>query len=125
LVMVATLRKWAQSKVFPQLCFGVAVIAAALVAYSTNTYDLSLLVVPLAVVANYPLAGRRNVRWLLAPAIPLLISPLWFFLWMRWGRINVMAVFLVWWLFVLVAEVRRLGNAAETASHESPVIENV
>jgi hypothetical protein len=125
LVMVASLRKWAQSKMFRQLCFGIAVIAAVLLAYSTNTYDLSLLVVPLAVVENYALAGRPNVSRLLGPAIPLLVSPLWFFLWMRWGRINVMAVFLVWWLFVLVAEVRRLGSAAEAASHESPVIANV
>jgi hypothetical protein len=125
LVMAASLRKWAQCKEFSGLCFAVAVIAAVLVAYSTNTYDLSLLMLPLAVVANYSLAGPRNVRGLLAPAIPLLVSPLWFFLWMRWERINVMAVFLLWWLIALFAEVRRLGNAADAASHESPVIANV
>lgn len=123
--MAASLRKWAQCKTSWQLCFAVAVIAAALVAYSTNTYDLSLLMVPLAVVANYALAGPRNIRWLLAPAIPLLVSPLWFFVWMRWERINVMALFLVWWLLALFGEVRRTGKPAEAASHASPVIANV
>jgi hypothetical protein len=125
LMVVASLRKWAHSKMYPQLCFGIAVIAAVLMAYSTNTYDLSLLVVPLAVFANYASTRSRNVKWVLAPAIPLLVSPLWFFLWMSWGRTNLMTVFIVWWLFVLVAEVRRLGNPAEAASHESAVIANV
>ena len=45
-----------------------------------------------------------EVKAILAPALPLLVSPLWFFLWMRWHRINVMALFLLWWLFAMMAE---------------------
>jgi hypothetical protein len=126
LVIVATsLRKWAQGATLSRFCIAAAVIASLLVGYSTNTYDLSLLVVPLAVIANYALATGRDVKRLLIPVIPLFVSPLWFFLWMRWQRINVMAVFLVWWLFALISEVRNLGKRTESSSPNSPVIANV
>jgi hypothetical protein len=126
LATVATsLRKWAQGAALFRFCIAAAVIAALLVGYSTNTYDLSLLVVPLAMIANYALATARDVRRMLLPAIPLFVSPVWFLLWMRWQRINVMAVFLVWWLFALMAEVRRLGKRTESPSRNSPVIANV
>jgi len=124
-VAVVSLRRWSRSRVLSRFCFAAAVVAAVLVGYSVNTYDLSLLMVPLGVVANCVLAGPRDVRGLLAPAIPLLISPLWFFLWMGWQRTNVMAIFLLWWLFVLVAEIRRLGNRTDWPTPESPVIVNV
>jgi hypothetical protein len=95
-----------------RLCASCAVIAALLAGFSTNTYDLSLLVMPLAFVADYCLSERSENSQaragLLVPAIPLLISPLWFLLWMRWARINVMAVFLVWWLFAIRSEIMRL-----------------
>jgi Glycosyltransferase family 87 len=124
LMMVARLRKHAQHGVMFRLCFASAVIAALLVGYSTNSYDLSLLVVPVAVIANYRLEGPLDLKPLLIPAIPLLISPLWFFLWMRWQRINLMALFLLWFLFALIAEVRRLSRLKVVSSLESPVIAN-
>jgi hypothetical protein len=123
-VMVASLRKSAQRNAAFRLCVAAAVIASLLVGYSTNTYDLSLLVVSLAVIADYALTTGVDVRRLFVPAIPLFVSPLWFFLWMRWQRINVMAVFLLWWLFVLIAEIRRLEQI-DAPLPASTVVANV
>ncbi len=125
LIVAATLQKHARDKSLFRLCFGAVVITALLVGYSTNTYDLSLLVLPLAVMVNWRLESPRDWRGLLAPAVPLLISPLWFFLWMRWQRINLMALFLLWWLFALIAEVRRLRRLREELLPRSQLIANV
>jgi len=124
LVMVDTLRQWALRGELWRLCVAAAVIAALLVGYSTNTYDLSLLVVPLAVVVDFLFVNPREVRKLLTPAIPFFVSPVWFFLWMKWQRINVMAVFLLWWLFTLIVQIRRAGERTEAASSESRVSAN-
>jgi hypothetical protein len=124
LLMVAGLRKRAQHGVMFRLCFASAIIAALLVGYSTNSYDLSLLVVPVAVIANLQSENPREARKLLGPALPLLVSPLWFFLWMRWHKINVMAFFLLWWLFALMAEVYRSRRVREEPFPKSPLIAN-
>jgi len=108
---IAWLRGIRQDSRLLRLGIASAVIAALLVGYSTNTYDLSLLIVPLALVADYcerespdrPLLKNR----LTLPALPLLISPLWFFLWMRWERIHLIAIFLLWWLFAIRREIVR------------------
>jgi hypothetical protein len=99
-------------------------MTALLVGLSTNSYDLSLLVVPLAVIVNCRFERTLDGKSLIAPAIPLLISPLWFLLWMRWQRINLMALFLLWWLFVLIAEVRRLQCLKEQPLPQSSLIAN-
>jgi hypothetical protein len=41
-----------------------------------------------------------------------LMSPLWFLLWMRWERIDLIAVFLLWWSFAIGTEIRRLPEPA-------------
>jgi hypothetical protein len=125
LITLAGLRKYLQNRESFRLCFVAAVIAALLVGYSTNSYDLSLLVLPVAVIVNRLLESPLEGRALLAAAIPLFISPLWFLLWMRWQRINLMALFLLWWLFALIAEVRRLRDRREERFPESPVVANV
>jgi hypothetical protein len=116
LLVVAGLRRFALA---PHgrllgLCFACAVIAALLVGYGTNTYDLSLLIVCLAVVVDYcaqTIPEHGGPRWaLLFPAVPLLISPLWFFLWLRWERINLIAIFLLWWFFAIRKEVLRANR---------------
>ena len=126
--MVSGLRRHARERESFRLCLAVAIIASVLVGYSTNTYDLSLLVVPLAIIASLLLrnysANSPNWRTLIAPAIPLLISPLWFFLWMRWERINLMALFLFWWLLAVVSEIRSRKIHAQDPLPESPLIAN-
>jgi hypothetical protein len=124
LMIVASLRKCARDEALFRLCFAGAVMTALLVGLSTNSYDLSLLVVPLAVIVNCRFERTLDGKSLIAPAIPLLISPLWFLLWMRWQRINLMALFLLWWLFVLIAEVRRLQCLKEQPLPQSSLIAN-
>jgi hypothetical protein len=125
LMVAASLRKYSRDKGLFRLCFGAVVITALLVGYSTNSYDLSLLILPLAVIVNGWLESRPEWKGLLAPAVPLLISPLWFLLWMRWQRINLMALFLLWWLFALIAAVRRLRRLREEPFPQSALIANV
>lgn len=115
LITVAWLGKFADDRRLFGLCFSCAVVASVLAGYSTNTYDLSLLVVPLALVAEY-VAEQTSRASLFVPVIPLLISPLWFFLWLRWERINVMAFFLVWWLFAIRSEILRTRTSKETTA---------
>ena len=88
-----------------RLCFSCAVILAVLLGYCTNTYDLSLLILPLALVADYWLTTPRHDAWSrvisIFPTAVICLSPVWFFLWMRWERINLMAFFLLWWFFAI------------------------
>ena len=102
-----------------------AVIAALLVGYSTNTYDLSLLIVPLVLVADYCIAAwpdkpllQDRLIW---PVLPLLISPLWFFLWMRWERIHLIAIFLLWWLFAIRREIVHRSNTIAISADPQPL----
>ncbi|HYM77286.1 MAG TPA: glycosyltransferase family 87 protein [Candidatus Dormibacteraeota bacterium] len=112
LVISARMRDFANDQRYFRLCFAGAVIVALLVGYSTNSYDLSLLVLPLAVAADHCLAGSSEEAAtkvsLIVPAIPLLISPIWFFLWMRWESLNLMAIFLLWWAYAIRNEILRL-----------------
>ena len=124
LILIAGLRTFAQPRRQSQFCFAAAVIAAVLVAYSTNTYDLCLLMVPLAVSVDACLADPSAAQRLLVPAIPLFVSPLWFFLWMRWQRTNLMVLFLLWWLFALIVEIRRLQRTTAEPRPASAVIAN-
>lgn len=121
LIVVARLRPAANDRRLFGLCCCCAVIASVLAGYSTNSYDLSLLLLPLALVEDYSareLSGNPSARaWLTAPILPLLISPLWFFLWMRWSRLNLIAAFLVWWMFAIRNEIVRAQ--AQTGSPRS------
>jgi hypothetical protein len=94
---------------FRRLDFAVAVITSVLVGYNTNAHDLTLLVLPMALVADYLATGARTSgkMTLLLPVIPLLISPLWIVLWMGWERINLMAIFLLWWIYAIRQEILR------------------
>lgn len=103
-----------------RLSLACALIAAVLVAYNTGSYDLCLLILPLALVADYCLRRLPELaearRKILLPAVPLLLSPLWFLLWRRWERINLMAIFLLGWLYAIRREILRLSeNAAGRA----------
>jgi len=116
LIAVASLKKTARDPHFFKLCFACAVISALLVGYSTNSYDLSLLLVPLAVIADHVVRQGSIKGKLVIPVIPLLVSPFWFFLWLGWARIGLMAIFLVWWLYALYRELKQLGASQDSLS---------
>jgi hypothetical protein len=101
-----------------RLSFACAVITAVLVSYLTNAHDLCLLVLPLALLADHCAARwpeRQAVRALLIPVVPLLLSPLWIFLWMRWGKLNLAVIPLLWWIYAMRRELLRLRNNAAAA----------
>jgi len=115
LVVVAVMRHWANDRELFKPCFSCAVIVAILVAYNTNVHDLCLLILPLALVADtLAQTGAQRSMFrarLLLPIVPLLLSPLWFLLWMKLGRTNILAIFLLWWLCVIRGEsVRRKAS---------------
>lgn len=115
LIVVAAMRGFVANRRPFRLSFGCAIITALLVGYNTNMHDLSLLVLPLALLADYLLAqslDRSRLQSLLAPVLPLLISPLWIFLWLDWKKLNLMALFLLWWLFAIRKEIVRMGPGA-------------
>ncbi len=122
--VVARTRNRANDRSRLNLAFACAVITAVLVGYNTGSYDLSLLVLPIALLADYCLGGFEGspgaTRRLVLPAVPLLVSPLWFLLWRQWERMNLMAIFLLWWLYAIRRETLRVaensgGSAAPLA----------
>jgi hypothetical protein len=114
LLAVALRRNGANDRNLLPLTFSCAVMAALLAGYNTGSYDLSLLVLPVALVADYclqTLVGLPGATTrLVLPALPLLVSPLWFLLWRRWERINLMAVFLLWWMYAIRREILRAAQ---------------
>jgi len=119
--LVASMKDMARDARTFHLCLPCAVITALMVSFNTNSYDLSLLILPLALLLDYAYTLRRTngnetLRSLLLPAWPLLISPLWFFLWLRWAHTNLMAIFLLWWVFVIRRESLRTEASASSSS---------
>jgi hypothetical protein len=94
-----------------ELQFSLAVAISGLIAWQTNAHDLSLLVLPLVLTADY--CVRTSVRGgaarfaLLFPVLPVLISPLWMALWLLVSKVNLMAIPLVWWTLAIGWELSR------------------
>jgi hypothetical protein len=110
-IVVARMKNLAQEPRFFDLCFACAILASVLVGYNTSTYDLALLVLPFAVMLREGLTEPVRAR-LLLPLVPLLISPFWFLIGMYWQNFNLIAIFLLWWLFALRNELLRRRETA-------------
>jgi hypothetical protein len=93
------------------LRFSLAVVVTGLVSWHTNAHDLGILILPLAVLANYwcslPEADRSRRLRLLLPALPLLVSPLWIALWLGVGKLNLLAILLLWWSWEIYRELSK------------------
>jgi hypothetical protein len=91
------------------LQFSIAVAVSELIGWQTNIHDYTLLVLPMLLIADHGWhTPPRNAvgRWaLLYPLFPLLISPVWFVLWLVTGNVNLIAVLLLWWLWKLSLEI--------------------
>ena len=82
--------------------FVLAILTAVLVSFQANGHDLTILILPFALMLDrcVPCNERTNWNWrLLGPSIPLLVSPFWMWLWFEGRRINVLAVALLGLLF--------------------------
>jgi hypothetical protein len=84
-----------------ELQFSLAITVAGLIGWHTNAHDLSLLVLPLVLMTDYcwhTPARELGSRFApLLPVLPVLLSPLWIVLWLAIGRVNLMAIPLLWW----------------------------
>jgi membrane-bound acyltransferase YfiQ involved in biofilm formation len=107
-----------------ELQFSLAIVVSLLIAWQTNTHDLSLLVLPLVFIADYCFADyclhpptRALVKRfdLLLPALPLLISPLWMVLWLVVGQVNLMVIPMLWWTWRISKELSRGPRTAADA----------
>lgn len=124
-IVLAFMKKQANRPELFNLCMACAIIGALLISYNTNTYDLSLLVLPAALLLNHCFLSvdpRRMLNAMFLPAAPLFLSPLWFFLWLHWMRTNLMAVFLLGWCYVIWREVQRLASDHKEVSSLLPEI---
>jgi hypothetical protein len=104
-----------------ELRFSQAIVTAVLIGWHTNTHDLSLLVLPIVLVANYCRSSHVPVsrkRALLIPVLPLLVSPLWIELWLESSKVNLMAIPMLWWIWEIRKELSRDGElpVADTLS---------
>jgi hypothetical protein len=95
------------------LGFSLCLIATVLVSYHTFPYDLSLLLLATAVVADH-LGGDRQIRgWtalaLAGPALLLFLTPFHLFLAFYAQRYSLMAVVLLFWLGAVAWEISSQG----------------
>ena len=114
----AALKGWASSQRGQfELQFSLAIVVSGLIAWQTNSHDLSLLVLPLVLIADYCLRPARpepvsmsealSRFALLLPVLPLLISPVWMVLWLEIGLVNLVAIPLIWWSWKIGEELSR------------------
>jgi len=118
LIFFAAWRLGARQQLSLDLHFSLAIIVTVLVGWHTNAHDLSLLLLPLILVADYcmSLPGMTSSRRLalIAPVLPILISPLWIVLWLGIGKVNLMTLALLWWAWAIGKEISR-GTPQVTA----------
>lgn len=114
LFLFATWKGWPSPRPSPahprqlELQFSLAIVVSGLIAWQTNLHDLSLLVLPLVLLADYCLDAKLQARGmgfaLLLPVLPLFVSPLWMPLWVVSGKLNLMAIPLLWWTWKISKE---------------------
>ncbi len=108
------------------LSFALAVVTCVLVSYQASSHDLCLLLLPLALVADWVSSYSRRFSWpqvrLLVPVLPLLFSPLWIFLWLVWHKTNLLVILLLWWGWEIHRVLRdlRLQEVAISAGLQDP-----
>ena len=102
-------RRFSSARNLP-LQFSMAIIVAGLIAWQTNAHDLSLLVLPLVLLTDICFQ-RKQAPFLnfdlILPITPLLVSPLWMYLWLGVGKVNLVTLPLLWWVWKIGREFPR------------------
>jgi hypothetical protein len=112
-----------RSPVVHELGFSLGVITSILVGYHAFAYDLSLLLLPVAVVFNYWLehsAGRAIGFWLFFPIVALFVTPLPMFLEPYRGWYSLVAVVLLLWAWGIAREMAADDPSPETNAGALP-----
>jgi hypothetical protein len=113
LILYLALRSWHSAGRTPEnfdLAFSVTLIATILVGYHSFIYDLTVLLIPVAVTLSFVLRSpipRRLRNGLIVPAVALFCTPLYLLLWFRLGHPNLMALFLIVWFAALLKTLSR------------------
>jgi hypothetical protein len=108
LTLYVAIRAWRRARSSPEnfdLAFSVTLLATVLVGYHSFLYDLSVLLIPVAVtlgllVRGTPPVGFAKIASLVA-IFALFCTPLYLLLWFRLGHPNLMALVLILWLVAL------------------------
>lgn len=107
------------------LGFALALVTTILVSYHANTYDLSLLFLPVMLLTNHLAGADLKLGWnritLVGPMLLLFVSPLQMLLLEKYGKLSLLAPVLLFWAWGLAREISRLG----TPLREVPVTELV
>jgi len=102
------------------LSFSLCVVVTLLASYHTLPYDLSLLLLPIALTIHYLFNNQkidsRTRLMLIIPFVVLFFGPLHVFLEMRTSRYNLFALVLLWWCWALFKELGRLKQTEAPAS---------
>jgi hypothetical protein len=102
------------------LAFSICVIVTLLVSYHTLAYDLSLLLLPVALTLHHLFKNEdcqpRSRLFLLIPLFLLFFSPLHAFLAMRNGHYNLFALVLLFWCWALSREIEGGRAIAELSN---------
>ena len=105
------------------LGFSLALLTVLLVSYHQYDYELSLLLIPLLLTADYlqahPASG--STRWLvLGPVCLLFVSPLHMALLFRWKLACLLALVLLAWFWAIAREMSGISKGPETPAGEAP-----
>jgi hypothetical protein len=117
-LLIFAARKWKMgSRIEFDLGFALCVIVTVLVSYHTLAYDLSLLLLPLALTIQHfcsdgGVQPRARLRLFILLFL-LFFSPLHAFLVMRDGHYNLFALVLLFWCWLLSREIGDARNIAE------------
>ena len=116
--------KWQAEPRQPEfrLGFGLAITVAVMVSYHLMGHDLSLLLLPLMLAADWLCTDEAvgTARRLLIPAIGLLFfSPLYFLLWFRYQRASAMFWVVALLALGLTAAEKRAGTGQAHAAREA------
>lgn len=107
-----------------ELQFSLAIVVSGLIAWQTNSHDLSLLVLPLALLTDYCLRSTTKkpaARFApLLPVLPLLISAVWLVLWFVTAKVNLMAIPLLWWTWRIGRELPRDVGSVDCCLSQQP-----
>jgi glycosyl transferase family 87 len=99
------------------LGFGLAVVITVLVSYHANTYDLSLLFLPILLLTNHLTGADLKPGWsriaLVGPMLLLFVSPLQMLLLQKYGKLSLLAPVLLLWAWGLASEISRIGIPRE------------
>lgn len=122
-LMIFTAERWHRYRQsFPDLAFSLAVVATILVSYHAFAQDLTLLLLPLLLQANWILLRKPQLRrvWLMrVPMLILFITPLCYLM-IQWRCFNLFALALLAWLVGGAMSIRDESGRAAVTSADGP-----